>query len=314
MEKQLSYSDISLIPKKCIVSSRGHIDTSVQLGKHIFNMPIYPANMKSVVDMKTCQFFAKHNWFYTMHRFDVNYGFFITTMKQHEYLTSVSVGISWGSKNQLEGLLKDNQIPDYITIDVANAWSDEARQMTTFIKDNFPETFLIIGNVATGDAVKEIEGWGVDAIKCGIAGGSVCITKNKTGVHRPMVSTILDCVRAREKVIIIADGGVVEHGDIAKALACGADMVMAGSLFAGYEQSAGNIIEIEDNMYKEYYGSASKYNKQEYNNIEGKKILIKFRGNMERLMGELKEDLQSAISYIGGNKIEDLKSSAYYLL
>ena len=111
---------------------------------------------------------------------------------------------------------------------------------------------------------------------------------------------------------LIADGGIREHGDIAKALACGANMVMAGSLFAGYEESAGNIIEItldgisSPRLYKEYYGSASQYNKGEAKNVEGKKILIDYHGSMLRLMTELKEDLQSAISYAGGFKVNDL--------
>jgi len=313
-KRQLSYQDISLVPKKCIVDSRKKINTEVKFGNHKFVMPVCASNMKSVVDIETCKFFAKHGWFYIMHRFDINYGLFISQMKKQNYFTSISIGISWGSKNVLEGLLIDNNIPDYITIDVANAWSVETQKMVQFIKEKFPDTFLIVGNVATGEAVEEIETWGVGALKCGLAAGKVCITKNKTGVSRPMVSTILDCVGASKEVSIIADGGVVEHGDIAKALACGASMVMAGSLFAGYEQSAGNIIEIEDNMYKEYYGSASKYNKQEYKNIEGKKILIKFKGDMERLLGELKEDLQSSISYIGGNVLSDLNGSDYYIL
>jgi GMP reductase len=183
--------------------------------------------------------------------------------------------------------------------------------MANYIKEKFPETFLIVGNVATSEAVEEIESWGADAIKVGIAGGSVCITKNKTGVHRPMVSTVLDCSNVA-KVPIVADGGIIEHGDIAKALACGATMVMAGSLFAGYDQSAGNIIEIDDRMYKEYYGSASKYNKNEYKNVEGKKILIQYKGDMSKLLIELKEDLQSSISYVGGTKVEHLNFAEIY--
>ena len=157
--------------------------------------------------------------------------------------------------------------------------------------------------------VEEDSSYNVDGIA---VHNSVCITKNKTGIHRPMVSTILDCVSARKKVPIIADGGIVEHGDIAKALACGASMVMAGSLFAGYDQSAGNLIEINDTEYKEYYGSASKHNKSEVKNIEGKKTLIKYRGDMNRLLTELKEDLQSSISYVGGSNLDVFKTVEYF--
>jgi GMP reductase len=121
-----------------------------------------------------------------------------------------------------------------------------------------------------------------------------------------MVSTTLDCASALS-VPLIADGGIVEHGDIAKAIACGASMVMAGSLFAGYDEAAGNIVEIGGKHYKEYFGSASQYNKGAYVNVEGKKILVEYKGSMRRLLVELMEDLQSSISYAGGRTLYDLR-------
>jgi GMP reductase len=148
---------------------------------------------------------------------------------------------------------------------------------------------------------------------------STCITRNKTGVFRGMIDTIWDCFsvcHGRNRPII-ADGGIVHHGDIPKAIVAGATMVMAGSLFAGYDQSAGNIIEIEeDKKFKEYYGSASKYNKDELKNIEGRKILIPYRGDMSKLLKELREDLQSSISYLGCddvNQIRDRSNDLFYL-
>lgn len=303
---ELNYSEISLRPEKCIVSSRKECNTQVQFGSRLFEMPVYPANMKTVVNEDTCEFLAKNNWFYTMHRFGHGSAIpsgFPERMKDKGYPVSVSVGINKDSKVSLLHYKDCKDLIDYVTIDVANAWSDKAEEMSKCVKEWFPDVFLIVGNVATSEAVDDIQEWGtVDAIKVGIAGGSVCITKNKTGIHRPMVSTIIDCVEVAQ-VPIIADGGIREHGDIAKALACGATMVMAGSLFAGYDESSGNIIEIEDRAYKEYYGSASKYNKHEIKNIEGKKTLIPYRGSMGRLLEELKEDLQSSISYGGGRDL-----------
>jgi len=311
-EKQLGYQNIFLKPQMCMVESRKQCNTGVVFGDRQFAMPIYPANMKSVVNIDTCKFLALHGWFYTMHRFEIDVLEFIREMDKECLFTSISVGINEDSYEILESIYQEPLTVDYITIDVANAWSQKCYEMIMFIKDKFPETFLIVGNVATAAAVDSIEDYGADAIKVGIAGGSVCITKNKTGIHRPMVSTILDCVSARKKVPIIADGGIVEHGDIAKALACGAEMVMAGSLFAGYDQSAGSLIEINDTEYKEYYGSASKHNKNEIKNIEGKKTLIKYRGDMTRLLTELKEDLQSSISYLGGSYLGIFKTVDYY--
>ena len=138
-----------------------------------------------------------------------------------------------------------------------------------------------------------------------IVHNSSCITKNKTGFHRPMVTTIIECAEAA-MVPIIADGGIKEHGDIAKAIACGATMVMAGSLFSGYDESAGDILEINGHKYKEYYGSASEFNKSRQQHIEGKRILVDYKGSMVRLLDELQEDLQSSISYAGGSDLTAL--------
>lgn len=314
--KALNYSDIFLKPQKCIVDSRKECDTSVQLGNRTFDMPIYPSNMKSVVDIDTCKYFAERNWFYTMHRFGVNIIDFIAEMDSCNLFTSISVGINQDSYIQLEKVYQELLDIDYITIDVANAWSEKTHKMIDFIKTKFPDSFLIVGNIGTYEACQELQEWGADALKIGLAGGKVCITKNKTGFHIPMVETITDCLNKKGeqsdiKIPLIADGGIQEHGDVAKAICCGADIVMAGSLFAGYDQSAGDIIEIEDQMYKEYYGSASQYNKNEYINVEGKKILIKYKGDISKLLRELKEDLQSSISYSGSKNLKGLKRCEY---
>lgn len=303
---ELNYSDIYLVPRKTIVNSRKECDTSVRLGNHRFDMPVYPSNMKSVVNAQTCEIFAHQGWFYTMHRFDVNVEHFVRHMHEQALFSSISVGVNDDAYQQLQQLLRAQLSPDYITVDIANAWCVKAQNMIEYIKANFPASFLIGGNIATADAAKDLQEWGCDAIKVGIAGGHVCITKNKTGFHRPMVSTVADCASVVD-IPVIADGGVVEHGDIAKALACGATMVMAGSLFAGYDESAGDIVEINNKHYKEYFGSASQYNKGAYVNVEGKKILVDYKGNIQKLLIELKEDLQSAISYSGGTTLSSLK-------
>ncbi len=314
IKREYNYQDIYMKPRKTIVSSRKDCDTKVTLGKHEFMMPIYPANMKSVVNENTCKFIAQRGWFYTMHRFNVDQVAFIHFMQEQNLLSSISVGVNDDAIIQLKAIKQAHLNPDFITLDIANAWCDKAKNMIDHIKTNFTNTFLIVGNAASIEATCAIHEWGADAIKVGIAGGRVCITKNKTGFHRPMVSTILDCAAYTKKhnVPLIADGGIVEHGDIAKAIACGANLIMAGSLFAGYDQSAGDIIEITmdgrlPRSYKEYYGSASQYNKGEYKNVEGKKILIDYRGNMERLLQELHEDLQSSISYGGCTNLTDFR-------
>lgn len=308
IKTELNYGDVYLVPKKTVVDSRKECDTSVQFGPRRFDMPVYASNMKSVVCAETSELFAVRNWFYTMHRFNVDAVAFTRAMQDKGLFASISVGVNDDTLEQLAALKQAGLTPEYMTLDIANAWCVKAERMIKHIKQTFPETFLIGGNIATGEAARDLESWGCDAIKAGIAGGRVCITKNKTGFHRPMISTVQDCVAA-VSVPVIADGGIVEHGDIAKALACGASMVMAGSLFAGYDESAGEIVEINGKHYKEYFGSASQFNKGAYVNVEGKKILVEYKGSIGKLLRELQEDLQSSISYAGGNTLQALRGA-----
>lgn len=307
LTKELSYADISLLPKKCVVASRKECDTSFTLGHHVFAMPVYPANMPSVVDENTCEYLARAGWFYTMHRFGVDAVSFVRKMNEKGLPTSISIGISSESTHTLGQLFLNQLAPDFITIDIAHAWADRVADSIKSIREMFPKTFLIVGNVATGEAVQEIESWGADAIKVGIAGGAACTTKNKTGFYRPMVSALLECTEAA-KGIIIADGGIKEHGDVAKALACGATAVMAGFLFSGFEESAGNKILIDKNLFKEYYGSASERVKGVRKNVEGREVLVPYKGPMANLLTELQEDLQSSISYAGGKDLSAFRN------
>lgn len=314
MDIALNYHNIFLKPKKCIVNSRKECDTSCTLGKHTFDMPVMASNMKSVVDENTCKLFANRNWFYVMHRFNVDTIEFIDNMKNNNYIASISLGVNENDENIIQEMYNGHHIPDYITIDIAHGWAPKCEKMIKLVKDTFGDkVFLIAGNVATPEAVRELEEWGADATKIGIAGGKVCITKNKTGFHIPMVDTIENCNRYAKKPTI-ADGGIVDHGDIAKALSLGADMIMAGSLFAGYDESAGRIIEINGRHYKEYFGSASQFSKNKYENVEGKKILIEYKGPIEHLLIELKQDLQSSISYAGGKDISALRNTEYVIV
>ncbi|VVC06067.1 Inosine-5'-monophosphate dehydrogenase [uncultured archaeon] len=304
---ELGYRDVYLRPQKCAVKSRRECDTSVKFGPRTFSMPVFAANMKSVVNEDTCRFFVQHGFFYSMHRFGVDNMKFIESMREDGYFASVSIGIKNDGR---EGMMfrKLDLIPEYLTVDVANAYSDRMETVIKNIKNAIPETFLIVGNVSSKEAVADLEKWGADAIKVGIGQGKTCLTRVKTGFTRPMITTILECTE-ETNLPIISDGGIEEHGDIAKALSCGASMVMAGALFDGYDESAGDVMEIDGKQYKEYFGSASEYNKEEKKNIEGKKILISYKGSMVRLLQELKEDLQSSISYAGGKDLSALVPS-----
>src|SRR5690606_20562386 len=194
--------------------------------------------------------------------------------------TSISVGVKSKEYEFVETLAKQKLIPDYITIDIAHGHSQLVIDMITHIKKHLPTSFLIAGNVATPEAVRELENAGADATKVGIGPGKVCITKLKTGFGTGgwQLAALERCSQVANKPLI-ADGGIRNHGDIAKSIRFGATMVMIGSLFAGHEESPGGIVFEDGKKYKEYYGSASEYQKKSFENIEGKKILIPYKGS-----------------------------------
>ena len=307
-EKEYGFQEVYLLHNKCIAESRNDCSpvASICLGGMKFKCPVVPANMKSVVNENTCLYLAQKGWFYIMHRFGIDNHVFTRFMHDRGYFASISVGVNDDSYSSLKMMKEDGVIPDFITLDIANAFSVKAERMIKFIKDNF-ESFLIAGNYATEEAVVALENWGADATKAGISNGHVCETYMATGFSRPQFSTILKCSKVAKKPVI-SDGAIRNVGDISKAVVAGASFVMCGNLFSGYNESAGEIIEIDGKRYKQYFGSASYNNTLSQRNVEGKCILVDYKGEMDKLLVKIEDNLKSSISYAGGLDIGALRT------
>jgi len=309
------YEKVLLLPRKCRVESRSQCDASIEFGGRRFKLPVVPANMKTVLDEGLCLWLAKNGYFYVMHRFDLDNVQFVRRMKEEGAFASISVGVKQADYEAIDRLAAAGLVPDYITIDIAHGHADTVKNMIIHIKAKMPQAFVIAGNVGTPEAVIDLENWGADATKVGIGPGKVCITRMKTGFGTGgwQLSALKWCARVATKPII-ADGGIREHGDIAKSIRFGATMVMVGSMLAGHEESPGQTVEVDGRLYKEYYGSASDFNKGEYKHVEGKRILEPVKGRLADTLREMEEDLQSSISYAGGTRLMDIRKVNYVIL
>lgn len=307
MKKALHYDNVALVPKYSKLSSRKKADTTAHL-RRPFKLPVIPSNMKCVIDEEKAKWFSQNGYMYVMHRFDINnYGFVRKANFEHWDNISISVGVKEDDYDLIHCLATDELKVNYITVDIAHGHSLLMRRMIEHIKSKLPNTFIIAGNVCTPEGFDDLAYWGAHAVKVGIGPGAACTTKLKTGFTYPMYSCIQNIVensKTHQDTLLIADGGIKHNGDIAKAIHAGADWVMCGKMFSECIDSPAP----RDNQgHKLYYGSASSHNKTHKNNIEGTLIAVPTNSmTYQEKLQELEQDLQSSISYAGGDSLVDI--------
>lgn len=203
----------------------------------------------------------------------------------------------------------------YICIDVANGYSEHFVEFVRACRKEFPTHTIMAGNVVTGEMVEELLLSGADIIKVGIGPGSVCTTRKKTGVGYPQLSAVIECADAAHGLggHIISDGGCTCPGDFSKAFGAGADFVMAGGMFAGHDESGGEVIEQNGKKYKMFYGMSSSTAMKkhaggvaEYRASEGKTVQIEYRGSVQNIIMDILGGIRSTCTYVGAAKLKEL--------
>jgi GMP reductase len=235
---------------------------------------------------------------------------------------AISTGI--GDKD-LDNLDKIMELinPIFICIDVANGYMSKFIETCRKIREKYPEQILIAGNVCTSEGILELVMEGkVDIVKVGIGSGSCCTTRKQTGIGMPQLSAVIECADTAHGMDahIISDGGLQVVGDFSKAYGGGADFVMSGSMFAGHDESGGELIEENNKKYKVFYGMSSTTAMNtysggvaKYRSSEGKTVKLKYRGPIENTILEILGGLRSSMTYLGSKKIKDIPKCATFI-
>lgn len=316
LKNSYSYDDIFLIPQYSEIISRSTVDTSVQLGDYYLRTPIMSANMDTITGSNMAIAMFKSGGIGALHRFMS----IEDNVKEYSKVRIggadcfVSVGVNDHSKERFDYLYSSGA--RHFVIDIAHGHSIMMKNMISWIKNNYKDVFIMAGNVATSQAVKDLSDWGANSIKVGISNGSCCSTNIVTGHGVPQFSAVLECSYAADKcgTHIVADGGIKTSGDIVKAFSAGCNLVMIGSLLSGTDETPGNLIETEEGPVKEYRGmasSAAMNSKPDQNNkftptAEGVKTFVKAKGSAIEIIDNLTKGLKSGMSYCNAFNIDEI--------
>lgn len=324
----LTFDDVLLVPAYSDIGSRSKdVDVSVKWGGLEFSHPIIPANMKTVTGEEMAIKLIKSGGLAVLHRFmeekeQLQIANRIFDAHGNEHF-AVSVGVK-PSDREMVARFREAGIR-IICIDIAHGDSKMCVEMVQWIKTNYPDMFVIAGNVATGSGSRRLWEAGADVVKVGVGPGSLCTTRIETGNGVPQLTALMDVAEVQRQLNelertkhypgekrrhfrIISDGGIKSAGDIVKAL-CFADMVMIGNLFAGCEEAPGRRVEIDKVLYKEYVGSST----HKTNHIEGVAALVPYKGTFNTIITNLIEGLQSGCSYQGARNLDELKDNPTFI-
>ena len=325
IKEALTFDDVTLAPNYSEILP-SETNTSIKLSKNLtLKIPLISSAMDTVTEGSMAAAIAEKGGIGVIHRnLSIEKQIFeIKKVKQKKLLVGAAVGASSEEHRRAKRILKENL--DLIVLATGHAHTKKVSDIIKMIVKTKPKkTTLCAGNIATAEAAKFLIKLGVDAIKVGIGPGSICTTRLVAGIGVPQLSAIMNVKSGvgNRKVSIIADGGIKFSGDIAKALAAGADAVMIGSLFAGTDQAPGKIIKKNGKLFKSFRGmgsigamnkgSADRYFQTKQKNSskyvpEGVEGFVKYKGKVDKVIYQLVGGLKSSMGYLGSKKITHLR-------
>lgn len=273
---------------------------------------------------------------FDMHKALARHEMFTCMVKHYsaeEWREQLAAGLSWercalsmgtGALDYQRAVevLQTYSLP-FLCIDVANGYSEHFVDFLRSVREKYPQTTIIAGNVVTADMTQELIMAGADIVKVGIGPGSVCTTRIQTGVGYPQLSAVIECADAAHGLggHVIADGGCTCPGDVAKAFAAGADFVMLGGMFAGHDEGGGTVLErLDGERFVRFYGMSSKeaMNKHhggmaDYRSSEGRIVEVPYRGPVDTMVLDLLGGLRSTCTYVGAPTLKQLSKCTTFV-
>lgn len=329
-DTKLDFSDVLLLPKRSQYSSREEVNLERKLkfkySPHTWSgVPIMVSNMDTTGTIEMALELQKHKVLTCLHKYYTSEDLKDKGLDIEYY--AVSTGINDSDVENLDKIMTTIK-PKFICIDVANGYMSRFIESCSKIRAKYPDSIIIAGNVCTSEGVLELVMNGkVDIVKVGIGSGSCCTTRKQTGIGMPQFSAVMECADTAHGLDahIISDGGLQVVGDFSKAYGAGADFVMSGSMFAGHNESGGELVEeTKDDgtskLFKIFYGMSSttamnKYSGgvAKYRSSEGKTVKIEHRGPVQNTILDIKGGIRSSMTYIGAKKIKDIPKCATFI-
>jgi len=327
-ELKLDYSDVLFRPKRSTLKSRKEVNLSrtykfKHSNREWTGVPIIASNMDGVGELQVAKSLSKFDMITSLTKqHDVESINNFSCIKDIFNFVALSCGTNKDSYDRLNKIISQHTYVQFICIDVANGYSENFSHFVSSVREKYPSKTIIAGNVVTADMTQELILSGADIVKVGIGPGSVCTTRIQTGVGYPQLSAVIECADAAHGLgaHMIADGGCTCPGDVSKAFGAGADFVMLGGMLAGHKEGGRKIIKEGDKEFIEFYGSSSEEANEkhygglaDYRSSEGKKVRIKYRGNLDGTVRDILGGVRSSCTYVGAPSLKQLSKCTTFV-